>query len=65
MLLIQISFDMFYLSRNVGGTSCVFKARVVSDIFEQNLRIFGLNQLQIFFLLLQDLIFKIFVPEIK
>jgi len=34
-------------------------------IFAPNLRIFGPNQLQISFLLLQDSIFQIFVPEIK
>jgi len=35
------------------------------DIFAQDLHIFGTNQLQFFFLLLQDSIFKIFAPEIK
>jgi len=34
-------------------------------IFASNLHIFGPNQLQISFLLLQDSIFQIFVPEIK
>jgi len=33
--------------------------------FVQNLHIFAMNQLQITFLLLQDTIFEIFVPEIK
>jgi len=41
------------------------EARAVLDIFAQDLHIFSLNQLQISFLLLQDSIFKIFVPEIK
>jgi len=35
------------------------------DIFAQDLHIFGLTQLQIPFLSLQDSIFHIFVPEIK
>jgi len=34
-------------------------------IFAFNLRIFSPNQLQISFLLLQDSIFRVFVPEIK
>jgi len=44
---------------------CALKARAVPDIFAQDPHVFGLNQLQISFLLLQDSIFKIFVPEIK
>jgi len=50
---------------NVGGTGFDLKAQAVPDIFAQDLHIFVQNQLQISFLLLQDSIFKIFVPEIK
>jgi len=62
----ELSISMPFLFDGIDlGLGCVFKARVVSDIFAQNLHIFGPNQLQISFLLLQDSIFKIFVPEIK
>ena len=48
----------------VFGTS-LNNGMAVPDIFAQDLHIFGLNQLQNPFLLLQDSIFHIFVPEIK
>jgi len=55
-----------------GCTVVPLEARAVSTslvgglhIFVPNLRIFNPNQLQITFLLLQDEIFQIFVPEIK
>jgi len=51
--------------RVVGGTG---RAKLLTwglYIFAPNLHIFSLNQLQISFLLLQDSIFRIFVPEIK
>jgi len=35
------------------------------DKIVQNLRIFGTNQLHITFLLLQDAVFEIFLPDIK
>jgi len=53
------------LSSNFGGMTTPLLGTAVLDIFAQNLHIFGLNQLQIPFLLLQDSIFHIFVPEIK
>jgi len=51
--------------RVAGGTG---RAKLLTwglHIFAFNLRIFSPNQLQISFLLLQDSIFRIFVPEIQ
>jgi len=56
---------VFGTSLNFGGTTTPLLSTSVPDIFAQDLQIFGLNQLQIPFLLLQDSIFHIFVPEIK
>jgi len=49
----------------VGGTTTPLLGTTVPDIFAQDLHIFGLNQLQILFLSLQDSIFHIFVSKIK
>jgi len=51
--------------RVAGGTG---RAKLLTwglYIFAPNIRIFSANQLRISFLLLQDSIFRIFVPEIK
>jgi len=48
-----------------GGTGRAKPSDWLVHIFASNLRIFNPNQLQISFLLLQDAIFQIFVPEIK
>jgi len=53
------------LFSNFGGTFTPLLGTAVPDIFAQDLYIFGFNQLQISFLLLQDSIFHIFVLEIN
>jgi len=53
------------LFSNFGGTATPLLGTTVLDIFAQDLHIFGLNQLQIPFLLLQYSIFHLFVPEMK
>jgi len=49
----------------VGATTMPMSGTAMLDIFALDLHIFGLNQLQILFLLLQDSIFQIFILEIK
>jgi len=51
--------------RVAGGTGPAKLLTWGIHIFAPNLRIFSSNHLQISFLLLQDSIFRIFVPEIK
>jgi len=53
------------LARNLAGTATPLLGTTVPYNFVHNLHIFGTNQLQIAFLLIQDAIFEIFVPEIK
>ena len=49
----------------LAGMTMPLLGTAMPDKIVQNLHIFGTNQLQITFLLLQDAIFEIFVPEIK
>jgi len=49
----------------LAGMTMPLLGTAMPDKIVQNLHIFGTNQLQITFLLLQDAIFGIFVPEIK
>jgi len=51
--------------RATGGTGRAKLSGGGIHIFASNLCIFGPNQLQISFLLLQNSIFQIFVPKIK
>jgi len=55
----------WWQGRVAGGTGRAKLLTCGIHIFAPNLRIFSPNQLQISFLLLQDSIFRIFVPEIK
>jgi len=52
-------------SLKAAGTTMSLLGTAMPDKIVRNLHIFGTNQLQITFLLLQDAIFEIFVPKIK